>query len=388
MDRRNFIKVIGTGAVIAAAVPIAGTLTGSNVAGNGQSVQQIRPSHQYDDIRKTLISYGMLCANPHNKQPWKVAFSGQDTILLYVDEERLLPETDPFHRQIHIGQGTFIETLVIAATHFGIHAEVDYFPQGEYGNKTLEFKPVAKITLIKMESIRPHPLFVYLPVRQSVKQSYTSSTLASGEITVLEHVAIEAGFPLRVLSQKQETTELGAMLTEAMSIEEQDTQRNLETMEMFRFNDKEMAKYRDGFGLAQNGVMGIKKIIAENFFVTREQAYKDPASFGKEGVKLVEKVTASTQHYGLLSSHDNSRKTQVEIGRLYTRLNLAATSIGVAMHPLSQILEEYDDMSALQQSFKTRFDIPEQDTVQMLFRLGKASATPLSPRREVGDIIV
>ncbi|MFT6914813.1 MAG: hypothetical protein ACJAWL_001112 [Motiliproteus sp.] len=34
---------------------------------------------------------------------------------LYVDPERLLPATAPFYRQIHIGQGTFLETLAIAA---------------------------------------------------------------------------------------------------------------------------------------------------------------------------------------------------------------------------------------------------------------------------------
>lgn len=388
MDRRQFIKVIGTGAVITAAVPVIGTFTGSHVTGNGQPTQQIRPTHQYDDIRKTLISYGMLCPNPHNKQPWKVDFSGQNSILLYVDEERLLPETDPYHRQIHIGQGTFIESLVIAATYFGIHTEVDYFPQGEYGNQALEFKPVAKITLTEMKETKPDPLFAYLPVRQSGKQPYTSSALNREEMLAFEHMASEAGFPITLLSKKQDTAELGGMLTEAMSIEEQNAQRNLETLAMFRFNDQEIAEYRDGFGLAQNGVTGIKKIVAENFFVTREQSYKDPASFGKEGVKLVEKVTSSTQNYGWISSHDNSRKTQVEIGRLYTRLNLLATSMGVAMHPLSQILEEYEDMQALQQSFKTRFDIPEPDTVQMLFRLGKTSATPLSPRREVSGIII
>ena len=35
-----------------------------------------------------------------------------DAITLYVDRERLLPETDPWFRQIVVSQGTFIEALV------------------------------------------------------------------------------------------------------------------------------------------------------------------------------------------------------------------------------------------------------------------------------------
>jgi len=41
----------------------------------------------------------------------------------------------------------------------------------------------------------------------------------------------------------------------------------------------------------------------------------------------------------------------------------------------------------LQASFKEAIEIPESDTVQMLFRLGKAEATPHGPRRLISSII-
>lgn len=61
--------------------------------------------------------------------------------------------------------------------------------------------------------------------------------------------------------------------------------------------------------------------------------------------------------------------------------------MGLAQHPMSQVLQEYKDMLALQQDFRDTLGIGEGETVQMLFRLGRASATPHSPRRLVSQLI-
>ena len=45
--------------------------------------------------------------------------------------------------------------------------------------------------------------------------------------------------------------------------------------------------------------------------------------------------------------------------RAYERLNLTATALGVAMHPMSQVLQEYSDNFDLQKRFLDYLDIPE-----------------------------
>ncbi|MDD1793917.1 twin-arginine translocation pathway signal protein [Enterovibrio sp. ZSDZ42] len=382
MNRRNFIKVMGTGAVVLAAGPVVVSQM------SGAASAALRPTHTYTDIRKTLLSYAMLCPNPHNIQPWKVALEGKDTILLFVDSDRLLPQTDPIHRQIHIGQGTFIESLAIAATHFGVRANVHYFPRGEYSHQALEDKPVAAITLQRDESITPDPLFPYLLTRQSNKTEYTHELLSDIELSQIINTATGSDYSIEMVQSDSDKAAMRGFLNQAMFIEEQNADRSMETINMFRFNDKEYVQHRDGFGLAQNGVTGAKRWLAETFFVTRSAAESDPARFGKEGIKLTEAVTKSTQHFALLVSKNNTRKTQVEIGRLYNRINLLTASLGIAQHPMSQILQEYKDMLPLQQEFKQYFNVPETDTVQMVFRLGKAKPTPESPRREVRDLLI
>ncbi len=70
------------------------------------------------------------------------------------------------------------------------------------------------------------------------------------------------------------------------------------------------------------------------------------------------------------------------------RLNLTATALGVAQHPMSQVLQEYPDMAELQEQFLADLGVPEGHTVQMLFRLGMAEPVEHSARRRVGDIIL
>lgn len=382
MDRRKFIKVMGSGAVILAASPIVMNQV------NEVKPENFRPALTYDDLRKTLISYAMLCPNPHNKQPWIVAFQGQDKIRLYVDPERLLPETDPIHRQIHIGQGTFIESLVIAASHFGVRAEVSYFPLGKYDNQSLPFRPVADIKLVKQSDIHPDPLFAQIVRRQSTKTPYTEEKLTTKQLEKLKAVIDDSEFLLRFIDSKLDKKAMADFLVQAMEVEEKERARNMETIAMFRFNDQEFSQHRDGFGLPQNGVSGLKRVIAETFFVNREKAEKDPSSFGQEGVKVAVNVAHNTQHFAWLSSQDNSRATQVKIGRLYNRINLTTSALGIAQHPMSQILQEYQDMLPLQAKFKQHFGIAEQETVQMLFRLGKTTPTLASPRREVHELLL
>lgn len=381
MNRRNFIKVLGAGGVVLAASPI---LVNSFTDSNNLSY---RPTHTYDDIRKTLLSYAMLSANPHNIQPWKVALPNKNQILLYVDPERLLPQTDPIHRQIHIGQGTFIEGLVIAASRFGIRVDVDYFPQGEYDNQTLEDKPVAAITLIPDSEITADPLFGYLATRQSNKTPYSADEMTAEQLQQIADVVNRDGVAMQFVDAKNDSSNMSQFLTQAMTIEEQQTARSLETISMFRFNDKEFATHRDGFGLAQNGVTGPKRWLAEKLFVTRENAESDPKRFGEEGIKHTQTVAQSAPHFGMLISNDNSRLTQVRCGRLYQRINLVTASLGLAQHPMSQILQEYSDMLPLQDEFKQHYGVTANQTVQMLFRLGKSELTEPSPRREVSDIV-
>jgi hypothetical protein len=100
------------------------------------------------------------------------------------------------------------------------------------------------------------------------------------------------------------------------------------------------------------------------------------------------KIDATGAFFWLISE-GNDRKTQVNAGRAYARAQLAATAMGLSMHPLSQALQEYPEQA------KPYADIhrllganPARQTVQMWARLGYAPAVQPSPRRDVGSHLI
>mgnify|MGYP001796165096 FL=1 len=78
-------------------------------------------------------------------------------------------------------------------------------------------------------------------------------------------------------------------------------------------------------------------------------------------------------------SQGNSRVEQIEVGRRWLRLNLAATGAGLALRPISQALQEYPEMAQIYAEIHQVL-APEGGTVQMLGLLGYGAQTPRTPR--------
>ena len=78
----------------------------------------------------------------------------------------------------------------------------------------------------------------------------------------------------------------------------------------------------------------------------------------------------------------NDRTTQVDAGRAYARVQLAATAHGVAMHPLQQALQEYPEQAGPHADIRRLLDAPQPaKTVQMWARAGFAPPVEPAPRR-------
>lgn len=385
MERRSFIRIMGVGF---AAATLTSTLSHCTYRNDKVNYGWDGPSDSESDIRLKVIAYAILCPNPHNKQPWLIKLTSQLSLELYVDQTRLLPETDPFARQIHIGQGCFLETLSIAASGLGYQADIEYFPQGEYSNVVIEKRPVARVLLSKNTAIKEDPLCKYILNRQSNKREYDNSRLLSFQKSQLQAIPMSKRATLTLHESESEVIYLRELLTEAMIIESNNKARDLETIKMFRFNDQEVEKYRDGFGLEHQGVSGIKKFMIESLFLDREKTEKDPTDFGKQSVDITRSICESSSSFALLITKGNSRLQQVNAGRDYCRLNLTTTAMGLAQHPMSQVLQEYPDMLPLQNKFKQHFNIETGQTVQMLIRLGKSRKTAHTPRRLVSNLLI
>ena len=96
----------------------------------------------------------------------------------------------------------------------------------------------------------------------------------------------------------------------------------------------------------------------------------------------------STPGFLWLVSEGNDRVTQINAGRAYARVQLAATAHGLAMQPLSQALQEYPEQARPYADIHALCgaSLPGQ-TVQMWARVGHAPAVEPAPRRKLQDFI-
>lgn len=386
MKRRGFLKVVTAGSGIALA---PGILSGCDRRRFTALDSWRGPDAAETDIRIIALSYALLAPNPHNKQSWLIDLRDPVRFDLYVDPDRLLPDTDPPFRQIHICQGAFLENLSLAAGHHGYRADIDCFPEGQYGNAVLEHRPIASIRLTRSASATADPLFDSILARQSNKRVYLDQALSAPQLEGLQAVAdSSAGCTLTIATDVSQRSRLAAFATRAMAIEVADRKRNEESIAMFRFDDDELERHRDGFGVPQTGAEGARKYLIEHLFVSRQAFLAEDSSFGAQSIAGTRAQAESAAAFGWLTTATNTRLDQIQVGRLYNRINLAATRLGVAIHPLSQVLQEYPAMATLQTEFKRYLNVADEHTVQMFFRLGIASPTRHTARRKLSELML
>lgn len=376
--RRDFIRTVGGVGVMAAA---GGLLTGCDEVDDAVTAAWRGPAPD-SDLRRRLLGYALLAPNPHNMQPWLVDLREADTITLYCDRDRLLPETDPYGRQIMIGHGTFLEQLDLAASAAGIATEIELFPDGDYPDGEIGEVPVARVRLAADASRKRDPLFDQILRRRSTKEAFEDRPLATETASTLA-----AGFQgepkLTLVRDGDLPATLRGIITEAWDIEATTPRTHQESVDRMRIGAAEIARHRDGIDLA-----GPLFWWGKLFGLINRETMADPTSYAfQSGMDMYHQMLAATPAFAWLSTPGNDRRAQVTAGRAYARLNLQATALGVALHPVSQVLQEYPEMAALQDRFLGA--VGEQGrTVQMLVRLGYAETPKPSPRRRLDDIVM
>ena len=385
MDRRQFIRVAGGGVIASAVLPLAGcALSGDFPA---EAVQAWKGPGEEADVRRWILSYAILAPHSHNLQSWLVDLGRPNEITLYCDLTRLLPETDPLSRQIMMSHGTFLEMLDLAARQKGLRADIELFPQGEFGPAQLDKRPVARIRLAPDANVKPDPLFNHILLRHTNREAYEPRDPAPAALQAIARSV--AGHSIRVGFAGSDNTEAlqkhRAIASEAWRIELVTPRTIMESFKVLRVGPSEIAQHRDGLSI--NTPM-VRALTAVGLFDrSKAPGPDDTATTGQ--IKDFNAKIATTPAFFWLVTEGNDRKTQVNAGRAYARAQLAATAQGLVMHPLSQALQEYSEQARPYADIHALLEAPQpRFTVQMWTRLGYAPPAQPAPRRGVEAHVV
>lgn len=386
MDRRRFLRVAG-GGFIAAAAPLPLPLAGCSDAYPSEAVRAWQgPASDEVDVRRWVLAYAILAPHSHNLQSWLVDLRQPGEIALYCDLTRLLPETDPFSRQIMMSHGTFLELLDLAARRKGLRADIELFPQGEFGPRELDQRPVARIRLAPDAGVRPDPLFDQILGRRTNREAYeprepAAKALQAIAASVAAH-RVRAGFAAGSANALQQHR---AIASEAWRIELETPRTILESYKVLRVGPREIAQHRDGLSI--NAPL-VRALTAVGLFDrSKAPAPGDAAIAGQ--IKDFNAKMAATPAFIWLVTQGNDRRTQVNAGRAYARAQLAAGAQGLSMQPLSQALQEYPEQAGTYAAIHALLEAPPPaHTVQMWARVGYAPPVQPAPRRGLDAHIV
>ncbi len=373
MNRRNFLKLVGGGIVVAAGGATGFALTRTPTT--ALAPWGLAGDARYDDPRLSALSYAILAPNPHNRQPWTVALEGEDTVVLGIDPDPLLPHTDPFSRQITIGLGCFLELMRMAAAETGHRVETELFPDGEDATALDPSRPVAIARFVKDASIARDPLFAHVLERRSNKEPFDVTRDVSPASLAAIVGAGREGFQIGGTVDAQEVAAWRELTERALMIEIETPHTFKESVDLFRIGKAEVNANPDGIDFSGPLYEGLA--LAGLF--SRASTLDTTSASYQQGITAVVENTRTAMGHVWMVTPGNSRAEQIRAGADWLRINLAATKEGLGFQPLSQALQEYPEMAEIYAQTHAQL-VPEGGTVQMLARIGYGQKIAVSPR--------
>lgn len=357
LSRRRTLALLGGGTILAATAGIAAFALSRTPT---RALAPWAAAGHYRDPRMNALSWAILAPNPHNLQPWIAELVGTDGVIIHRDKARALPETDPLDRQITIGFGCFLELMIIAASASGHRIDLTLFPNGEGG-------PIASARF-NAERVSPDPLFGHVAARRSCKEPYDQRPVPPDAVAVLSQEA-------RILTEPGLVADLRKLTWDAWLIEASTPRTYKESVDLMRFGKREIETHPDGIDL---GGPFLEALMLAGLLTRADQL--DPKSAGyAQGVAVYKEMLAATPAYAVIATAGNTRVDQIAAGRRWLRFNLMTTGLGLALHPVSQALQEFPEMAETRARLHGLVGRPGE-TVQMLGRVGYGPKTPEAPR--------
>ncbi len=397
MNRRHVLKSVslgGGGLVLLAAGGLAWRGYQRGSFADLTSGPAFEPWRQWRDARpdglEAVALAGTLASNPHDSQPWLFRIH-DGSIDLVADRRRQMPVVDPFGRELTIGLGCAIENMVIAGHGLGLTATVTLLPETAVPETAMP-DAIARLAFAQATPpATPAPRFAAIGARHTHRGAYARQELlpmaalkALNSLEPAEGVGLilyPAGNALgrRFIAGTIAATE-AFIATPALSAD---------SARWFRQTRAAIDAHRDGIAITSGGRPDwqVRAAMALPDF--------DAASIDNAWLADTREVHCATAPvFGAIRVvHRDDPRLLLEAGRLWQRLHLEATTLGLAAQPLNQMMEMAD--------WETRQGTPGQFTDELNtllhgaeghivfgFRIGRplAPAVP-SPRRALADVL-
>jgi len=299
------------------------------------------PSEPAPPPLQSLVDYARLAPSTRNTQPWSFAVRG-DEIRVFVDRDRWLRVADPDQRELYLSAGCALENLLVAGAHHGYQASVSYVED----DRADGLAAVARFETGGKAEDRRVPLFGAIGKRQTNRRPYRRRPLAREVMAGLYAAVHDEDVQLWLLTDAETSGRVEQLLGLAERTQYADPAYRAELAESIG-----TGVFGHGWFEAAAGRLVVKHVNVGG------------AAARKEVARL-----RSAPALGVLTSRADNRAVQVRAGQAFERLALTATRMGVALQPLSALMQSPITRAAVAEL------LPEEVYPQHVFRLGYAPA--------------
>ena len=370
MKRRNFIALTGASILITAGGLYYLSTDKRNFIRTDIDEQSSRKSDLNNDER-AILYIASLAPSGHNTQPWVVKYLEPYHWIIGNDKSRWLPAVDPTQRETILSIGAFLQNLEYAANNLGYNCEFNILA------KTNQDENIVDVKLTKANNVFKYDV-EEIKNRRTVRSNYLNDVLKKEDSAYL--INDEKDFIHFIPNSSKEHLWLNEQTIEANIIQAYRDAAQSELANWIRFSSKDAAKHLDGLTLASMEIEGVPAWLLRNFYGKENVMEK---SFRKQSIdKVVEQVSQSAGWLVIISK-DNSVENLLETGKRLQRLWLKVRDKNIAIHPMTQIIEEDASNKLLNSS------IGINEPIQFILRTGylKNYPEPVTLRRSINQFI-
>jgi hypothetical protein len=369
MNKRKFIGIAG-GTIIATGITAYLLSDRSNfVRADVEPITNNNKTLKPDE--KEILFLASLAPSGHNTQPWLVQYLEPYHWIIGNDKSKWLPAVDPSQRETILSIGAFIQNLEYAAGSFGYSCDWNLLATTNQDDRVMEVK------LIKKGSNNTFDI-AKIKTRRTIRSDFLSDVLKQEDFKYLVNSESDNIHYLPNTSKESKFIDEQTIVANRLQSYRDPAQQELANW--IRFSSQDANKYRDGLTTASMEIDGIPGWVVRNFYSKDNVMKKD---FRELSIEKVKKQVSESAGWILITSKGDSVEMLIEAGRRMQRLFLKVRGKGIAIHPMTQILEESSTKQKLDRS------ISIGDNIQLILRTGYLKTYPeaVTLRRSIDSFI-
>jgi len=367
IDRRHFLKnslfasvlAMGGGAILSS----CGGIRRADLPVSNWNPEAIR---ELDQTGFAILQYAAMAPSGHNSQPWTVKVVNSREWIIGADPARRLPAVDPNNRETLLSIGAFAENLSLAAGAYGLRAEMDVVATGFFDQDILR-------VILRKASETGYPL-ERMTLRRTVKHHHLPREIESRDISALAKHLDGHLIYFSADSEHGKCIQEGAVENFRKQALRDDAQEEL--VKWLRLGNARARQFRDGLTTEGMEITGIKGLFVRNF-VSPDDFLK--AGYRQQGIDLTAEQASQGGGWLIITSRGEAVADLIETGRRFERMALIARERMIALHPMTQTLEEKAGQKEIAENHDSGI-MP-----QFILRVGylKSYPDPVSLRRPV-----